>query len=90
MLEEGRTTLKVRYLLEDVFKPSDTFSLDSVDLNVRDELAKDIKKLNLGFNNDLSYETSHRGVSPFSVLGISLTTASRHRRAADGLSQRKS
>jgi hypothetical protein len=87
MLEEGRTTSKVRSLLEEVFKPGDTFTFDSIDITVTDDLAKDVKELNLGFNNDLSYETSHRGVSPFSVIGISLAMASRRRRIADRLTR---
>jgi hypothetical protein len=83
MLEEGRTTTRVKALLEDVFRPVDSFSLETVHLSVTDELAKDIKELNFGYSNDLTYESSHRGLSPFSVIGVSMATASRRRRQAD-------
>jgi hypothetical protein len=83
MLEEGRTTTRVKALLEDIFRPDDLFSLASVHLTVTDDMAKDIKEINLGYNNDLSYDSSHRGVSPFAVIGVSMATASRRRRHAD-------
>jgi hypothetical protein len=59
MLEEGRTTAKVKALLEDIFRPDDDFSLAAVQINVTDKLAKDIKNINLGYNNDISYECCH-------------------------------
>jgi hypothetical protein len=83
MLEEGRTTVRVKALLEDIFRPVDLFSLESVQLSATDEMAKDVKHLNYGHSNDLSYESSHRGVSPFTVIGVSMATASRRRRQAE-------
>jgi hypothetical protein len=83
MLEEGRTTPRVKSLLEDIFRPDDDFSLSAVQLNVTDELAKDIKNINLGYNNDMSYECCHRGLSPFAMIGVSMATASKRRRMAD-------
>jgi hypothetical protein len=83
MLEEGRTTVRIKALLEDIFRPVDLFSLESVQLSATEEMAKDVKNLNYGHNNDLSYESSHRGVSPFTVIGISMATASRRRRQAE-------
>jgi hypothetical protein len=83
MLEEGRTTTRIKALLEDIFRPADLFSLESVQLSATDDMAKDIKNLNFGHNNDLSYESSHRGISPFAVIGVSMATASRRRRQAD-------
>ncbi len=56
MLEEGRATAKVKALLEDIFRPDGDFSLAAVQINVTDELAKDIKNINLGCNNDMSYK----------------------------------
>jgi hypothetical protein len=35
-------------------------------------MAKDIKEINLGYNNDISYDTSHREVSLFAVIGVSM------------------
>ena len=87
MLEEGRTTTRTKALLEDIFRPVDLFSLDSVQLSATDEMAKDVKDLNYGHNNDLSYASSHRGISPFAVIGVSMATASRRRRQADRYSR---
>jgi hypothetical protein len=83
MLEEGRTKSKTKALLEDIFRPDDDFSLSAVQLNVTDELAQDVKNVNFGYNNDLSYESCHRGISPFAVIGISMAMASKRRRVAD-------
>jgi hypothetical protein len=46
-------------------------------------MAKDLKQLNFGFNNDLSHDTSHREISPFAVVGTSIATASRRWRQAE-------
>jgi hypothetical protein len=47
MLQEGRTTARVKALLEDVFRPVDLFSLESVQLGATDKMAKDIKEFEL-------------------------------------------
>jgi hypothetical protein len=83
MLEEGRTTARTKALLEEIFRPADMFSLESVHLSATDDMAKDVKTLSYGHNGDLSYESSHRGISPFTVIGVSMATASRRRRQAD-------
>jgi hypothetical protein len=83
MLEEGRTAARIKGLLEDIFRPADLFSLESVQSSATDDMAKEIKNLNYGYNNDVSYESSHRGISPFAVIGVSMATASRRCRQAD-------
>jgi hypothetical protein len=83
MLDEGRTTARVKALLEDVFRPDDRYSLMNVHLGVTTDMAKDVKELNFGYNNDWSYDTCHRGLSPFAVIGVSMATASKRRRHAD-------
>jgi hypothetical protein len=61
------------------FRPDNIYSLSSVQLGVEtDEMAKNIEELNYGYNNDLSYEMSHHGISPFAVIGVSMATVSRH------------
>jgi hypothetical protein len=87
MLEEGRTTSRVKALLEDIFCPDDVFSLNAVHLGVTVDLAKDVKELNFGYSNDWSYDTSHRGLSPFAVIGVSIATASKRRRHQDRFSR---
>jgi hypothetical protein len=83
MLEEGRTTARVKALLESTFQPDDLFSLSAVHLHVTADLAKDMRDLNFGFNNDLTYENCHRGISPFTMIGVSMATASKRRRHED-------
>lgn len=70
MLEEERTTAHVKALLEDTFSPDDRFLLTAVHLGIMVEMEKDFKELNFDYNNDLSYNSSHRGLSPFTVIGI--------------------
>jgi hypothetical protein len=50
-------------------------------------MAKDMKELNFGCNNDLSYDMSHRGLSPFAVIGVSMATASKRCRHANRFSR---
>ncbi len=45
MLEEGRTTVRVKALLEDTFRPNYAFALTAVYLCVTADMAKDIKEL---------------------------------------------
>jgi hypothetical protein len=83
MLEEGRTMARVKVLLEDVFRPQDLLSLVNVHLGVMTDLAKDVKELNFGYSNDWSYDTCHRGILPFAVIGVVMATASKRWRQAD-------
>jgi hypothetical protein len=83
MLEEGRTTSRVKALLEDIFRPDDLLSLAKVHIGVTTDMAKDVKELNFGYSNDWSYDTCHWGLSPFAVIGVLMATASKHRRQAD-------
>jgi hypothetical protein len=87
MLEEGRTSARVKALLEDVFQPDDIYSLSAVHIHVTADLAKDIKELNFGYNNDLTYDNCHRGISPFAMIGVSMATASKRRRHEDRFSR---
>jgi hypothetical protein len=86
MLEEGRTTARVKALLGDVFQPDDIYSLAAVHIHVTADLAKDVKELNFGYNHDLTYDNCHRGLSPFAMIGVSMATASKRRRHKDRFS----
>jgi hypothetical protein len=77
MLDEGWTTAWVQALLEDTFRPDNLFSLMLVHLGITAEMAKDQKKLNFGYNNNLSYNSSHRGLSPCVVVTVSMAAASK-------------
>jgi hypothetical protein len=83
MLEEGRTTARVKALLGDIFQPDDIYSLSAVHIHVTADLAKDVKELNFGYDNDLTYDNCHRGLSPFAMIGVSMATASKRRRHED-------
>ena len=88
MLDEGRTTAKVRAVLEDAFRPAaNVRAMHRVHITVTDDMAKDFKELNFGYNMDLSYETCHRGVSIFGMVGVSMAMHSQRSRAAERLSR---
>lgn len=69
-------TARMRALLKDIFRPVDLFSLELVQLNVTDGMAKEVKNLNYRFNNDVSDESSHWGILPFALIDVSMATAS--------------
>jgi hypothetical protein len=83
ILEEGRTTARVKAVMRELLVPDDDDSFQAIHILVTDEMAKDFKNLEFGYNGDASYTTCHRGVSPFMVIPVSLAVASQRRRAAD-------
>jgi hypothetical protein len=87
MLTEGRKTIsRVRALLEDILRPQgDMSALSTVVVHVTDNLARDVKELNFGYQNDRTYETCHRGLSTFTVVNVSMSTMSSRSRKADRL-----
>ena len=46
--------------------------LDPVKIYVSPELVRDVKELRYGYDNDLSYENCHRGISPFCVMAVTV------------------
>ena len=89
MLTEGCKTIgRVRALLEDILRPQDDLSaLTTEVVHVTDDLAKDVKESNFGYRNYRSYDTCHRGLSPFTVVNVSMSTMSSRSRKADQLKQ---
>lgn len=83
MLEEGRTTTKVKAVMRELLVPDEDDSFQAIQILVTNEMAKDFKDLEFGYNGDTSYSTCHRGISPFMVIPVSLAVASQRRRAAD-------
>jgi hypothetical protein len=83
MLREGKKTAKVRALLIDVLRPTEAMSLEVVVINVTNDMATDIKELNFAYGGDLTYALAHRGISPFTVVNVTLSTASSRRRKAE-------
>jgi hypothetical protein len=87
MLTEGCKTIShVCSLLEDILRPQgDMSALSTVVVHVTDDLARDVKELNFGYQNDRTYETCHRGLSPFTVVNVSMSIMSSRSRKADRL-----
>ena len=85
MLTEGRKPMsRVRVLLEDILRPQDDLtSLSTVLVQVTDDIAKDKKELNFGFGEDVTYQSCHRGLSPFAVVNVSMATMSLRQRKAE-------
>ena len=71
MLEEGRTLPRIEAILSEAFLPLP--DADSpVYIFVSGDLVRDIKEdLKFGYNNDVSFEICHRGISPFMVAAVS-------------------
>jgi hypothetical protein len=86
MLEEGRKTAKVRTVLMTLLQPRE-LSLETVTIQVTDDMAKDIKDLNFSFGSDMTYASCHRGLSPLTVIGVSMAKASARRRKTERLKQ---
>jgi hypothetical protein len=83
MLEEGRTKIRTQGVMRELLVPDEDDNFNAIHVLVTEEMAKDFKNLDFGFNGDTSYSTCHRGVSPFMVIPVSLAQASQRRRAAD-------
>ena len=71
MLVEGRTLPKVEAVLQNFLLPTDE-ELDPVKVYVSPELVHDIKDLSFGYDDDLSFENCHRGISPFAVMAVAM------------------
>jgi hypothetical protein len=67
--------------------PDEDDMFNAVQILVTEEMAKDFKNLDFGFNGDASYATCHQGISPFMVIPVSLAQASQRRRAAERYSR---
>jgi hypothetical protein len=83
MLEEGRTKVRTQALMRELLSPDEDDMFNAVHILVTEEMAKDFKDLNFGFNGDTSYTSCHRGISPFMVIPVSMTQASQRQRAAE-------
>jgi hypothetical protein len=82
MLAEGRTMAKVDTLLHQFMAP-DPDSEVPVHVFVSQDMVRDVKDLRFGWNGDLSFETCHRGISPFAVVAVNQENASHRRRAQE-------
>lgn len=79
MLVEGRTLPKVEAVLQNFLTPT-VDELDPVKIYVSPELVRDVKELRYGYDNDLSFENCHRGISPFCVMAVTVENQAKRRR----------
>jgi hypothetical protein len=70
MMEEGRTLPRIKAILQEAFVPLPDAE-SPIHIFVSADLVRDIKDLRFGFNNDLSFEICHHGISPFTVAAMS-------------------
>jgi hypothetical protein len=83
LLEEGQTKIRTQAVMRELLTPDEDDSFNAIQILVTEEMAKDFKDLNFGFNGDTSYSSCHQGISPFMVILVTLAQASQRRRLAD-------
>jgi hypothetical protein len=86
MMGEGRTLPRIESILQEAFIPLPDAE-SQVHIFVSADLVRDVKDLRFGFNNDLSFEICHRGISPFTVTAMSHGQASSRKRLHDRMSR---
>ena len=86
MMEEGRTLPLIESILQEAFTPLPDAE-SPVHIFVSADLVRDVKDLRFGFNNDLSFEICHRGISPFTVTAMSHEQASSRKCLHDRMSR---
>jgi hypothetical protein len=79
MMEEGRTLSRIEAIFQEAFVPLPDAG-SPVHIFVSADLVHDVKDLRFGFNNDLSFEICHRGISPLTVAAMSHEQASSRKR----------
>ena len=79
MLVEGRTLTRIEAVLQNYLLPT-VEDLDPVRIYVSPELVRDVKELRFGYDNDLSFENCHRGISPFCVMAVTVEHQAKRRR----------
>jgi hypothetical protein len=82
MLAEGRSMAKVDTLLHQCLVPPEDSEVP-VHIFVTQDMVRDLKDLRFGWNGDMSFETCHRGISPFAVVAVNQENASRRKRAQE-------
>jgi hypothetical protein len=83
MLEEGRTRVCTQALMRELLQPNKENMFHVVQVLVSEEMTKDFKNLDFGFNRDITYATCHRGILLFIVIPVSLAQASQRCRMAE-------
>ena len=82
LLAEGRSMVKVEAVLHKFLAPiADDW--DPIQIYVSQELVRDIKDLKFGWGNENTYDTCHRGISPFAVLQVSMEQQTKRRKTQE-------
>ena len=82
MLAEGRTMPKVEAVLQQFLAPAYN-DWDPIRIYVSAELVRDMKDLKFGWGNENTYDTCHRGISPFAVLQVSMEQQTKRRKVQE-------
>jgi hypothetical protein len=82
MLTEGRSMAKVEAVLQQFLAPAAN-DWDPIRIYVSAELARDMKDLKFGWGNENTYDTCHRGISPFAVLQVSVEQQNKRRKVQE-------
>jgi hypothetical protein len=75
MLEEGCTKVSAQGVMRELLVPDKDYIFIAIHVLVTEEMTKDLKNLDLGFNGDTSYSTCCYGISLFMVIPVSLAQA---------------
>jgi hypothetical protein len=82
LLAEGRSMVKVEAVLHKLMAPA-LDDWDPVRVYVSQELVRDMKDLKFGWGNENTYDTCHRGISPFAVLQVSMEQQTKRRKTQE-------
>jgi hypothetical protein len=82
MLEEGRIEVRTQAMMRELLVPNKDDMFNAIQVLVLEDMAKDFKNLNFGYNGDAGYSTCHHGMSPFMVILVLMAQASQRQRAA--------
>jgi hypothetical protein len=82
LLAEGRSMVKVEAVLQKLMAPA-LDDWDPVRVYVSQELVRDMKDLKFGWGNENTYDTCHRGISPFAVLQVSMEQQTKRRKTQE-------
>ena len=82
MLAEGRSMPRVEAVLQQFLAPNPG-DWDPIRIYVSAELVRDMKDLKFGWGNENTYDTCHRGISPFAVLQVSMEQQNKRRKVQE-------
>ena len=82
ILAEGRSMVKVEAVLQKFMAPA-ADDWDPVRVYISQELVRDMKDLKFGWGNENTYDTCHRGISPFAVLQVSMEQQTKRRKTQE-------